>query len=94
MAKAAEVHTISYDAETYAFWLGLRFIEQQDDITYPITANSVAHLADPEGVCRLESRQRASQMLEKLVEIGFVAPAAKVEIGGDFLPSYTTKVDG
>jgi hypothetical protein len=89
MIDQPEVPQTGFDTETYNFWLEVQTLEAARQTSNTITANSVAHLADPEGRCSLESRQKASQMLERLVGEGLMSPAERVVIGGDYLPSYT-----
>ncbi len=66
------------------FWLELTNLD-----TDQFTANSVAHLVAQDGRCTLESRQQASNMLERLVHEGLAETCDPTVIGGDYLPTFT-----
>jgi hypothetical protein len=70
------------------------FLLNLSSVRQPFTANTTAHLADEagQGKCTVESRQRASSILDKLASLGHVARLELKQtppIGRDYLPLYS-----
>lgn len=75
-----------------AFIEGLRKIRAEQGPHYPITANTTAHLVDPEGKCSVESRTRAALVLDQLIDNAVVIDSGYQEIGGDHIRTYDLAV--